>query len=174
MPSLSPLTPPPLHSLTNLYRADTVGEHSDVIQLKVLPNLIKFCRKSMDIEVRIKAARVLGVCECMLCVCVCVCVCVDSFSTSLKSALPSSLLPLPRWSCLAPSHLMTPPSYLTHPYPFCHASSPSITAPFLLPFPCLSCLFLSHHEVLKGLLVQLLNESQNPSLVEQIFILILK
>ena len=34
-------------------------------------------------------------------------------------------------------------------------------------------LFLSHHEVLKGLLVQLLNESQNPSLVEQIFILIL-
>ena len=34
-------------------------------------------------------------------------------------------------------------------------------------------LFLSHHEVLKGLLVQLLNESQNPCLVEQIFILIL-
>ena len=34
-------------------------------------------------------------------------------------------------------------------------------------------LFLSHHEVLKGLMVQLLNESQNPSLVEQIFILIL-
>ena len=33
-------------------------------------------------------------------------------------------------------------------------------------------LFLRHHEVLKGLLVQLLNESQNPSLVEQIFILI--
>ena len=32
--SLSPLTPPPLHSLTNLYQADTVGEHSDVIQLK--------------------------------------------------------------------------------------------------------------------------------------------
>ena len=33
-------------------------------------------------------------------------------------------------------------------------------------------LFLRHHEVLKGLLVQLLNESQNPSLVEQIFIMI--
>ena len=79
MSSLSPLTPPPLHSLTNLYRADTVGEHSDVIQLKVLPNLIKFCRKSMDIEVRIKAARVLGESECM-CVCVsaCVCVCVSA------------------------------------------------------------------------------------------------
>ena len=65
MSSLSPLTPPPLHSLTNLYRADTVGEHSDVILLKVL---------SMDIEVRIKAARVLGESECMLCVCVFACV----------------------------------------------------------------------------------------------------
>ena len=68
MSSLSPLTPPPLHSLTNLYRADIVGEHSDVIQLKVLLNQINFRCKSMDIEVRIKAARVLGECECMLCV----------------------------------------------------------------------------------------------------------
>ena len=148
MSSLSPLTPPPLHSLTNLYRADTVGEHSDVIQLKVLPNLIKFCRKSMDIEVRIKAARVLGesecmcvcvsacvcVCECMcVCVCVRVCACVDSFSTSLKSAPPSSLLPLPHWSCLAHSPLMTPPSYLMHSYPSCHTSIPSTTPASLLP-----------------------------------------
>ena len=70
----SPLTPPPLpRSLTNLYRADTVGEYSDVIQLKVLPSLIKFCRKSMDIEVRIEAAKVLGACV-RACVCACGCV----------------------------------------------------------------------------------------------------
>ena len=33
---------------------------------------------SRDIEVKLKVARVLGVCECMLCVfdCMCVCVCV--------------------------------------------------------------------------------------------------
>ena len=34
-------------------------------------------------------------------------------------------------------------------------------------------LFLSHHEVLKGLLVKLLNGPQNPSIVEQVIILIL-
>ena len=79
---LAPLTPPTPHSLTNLYRADTVGERSDVIQLKVLPSLIKFCRKSMDIEVRIKAARVLGEC-----------VCHTPRPTPISPAPPPSLLP---------------------------------------------------------------------------------
>ena len=98
----------------------------------------------MDIEVRTKVARVLGECECMLLVYVCVCVykrvhmCVDSFSTSLKSAPPSSLLPLPHWSCLAHSPFMTPPSYLMDPYPSCQTSIPSITPQFLLPCPHLS------------------------------------
>ena len=43
----------------------------------------------------------------------------------------------------------------------------------LLHFLKVDHLFLSHHEMLKDLLVEMLNESQNPRLVEQIFILIL-
>ena len=64
------------------------------------------------------------------------CACVNSFSTPLKSAPPSSFLPLPRWSCLTLSPpLMTPPSYLPHPYPSCHTSTPSCHSPILPATP---------------------------------------
>lgn len=46
--------------LTNLYRSDAVSEENEILKIKVLPTLIKYCRKTMPIEIRIKALQVLA------------------------------------------------------------------------------------------------------------------